>query len=318
MLKIGYSLSSEEHAPHELIENAQRAEEAGFEFALISDHFHPWTKQQGQSLFVWRVLGAIAERTDALRIGTGVTCPLLRMHPLIVAHAAATTAALFDGRFFLGLGAGENLNEHVLGDYWPSSKQRLEMMEEAIEIMRELWSGEECSFDGQYYQVDQAQLFTLPERPPEIYLSATGPISATLAGEAADGLVGVSPDKKVIDEFRKKGGRKPAYGQLTVCYARTEAAAHDTAFKWWPQTGLAGDLPWETKTTALIEAACKPLTKEKVIEDMPCGPDPRAFIDAIRKYERAGYDHVYLHQIGPDQAGFFEFYRSELAGELSG
>jgi G6PDH family F420-dependent oxidoreductase len=316
MRGIGYALSSEEHAPRALVENAARAERAGFDFALISDHYHPWISRQGQSPFVWSVLGAIAGATERLRVGTGVTCPLIRIHPAIIAQAAATTAALFGERFFLGLGAGENLNEHVVARGWPRAAVRLEMMAEAIEILRSLWSGEEVSFDGEYYHVDQARLYTLPDAPPPIYLAATGPDAAELAATKADGLVGVAPDRKMLAGFRKRAKRKPAYGQITVCWAKSVAAARRTAHEWWPQTGLEGDLSWEVKTPSLFEAACETLTAEQVTEQMPCGPDRQPYLRAIRKYDAAGYDYIYLHQVGPDQQGFFEFFRRELAPRL--
>jgi G6PDH family F420-dependent oxidoreductase len=310
---LGYSLSSEEHAPDALVAHAVAAEAAGFAFALISDHYHPWTTPHGQSPFVWAVLGAIAARTERLRVGTGVTCPLVRIHPAIIAQAAATTAALFGDRFFLGLGTGENLNEHILGDRWPRSGVRLDMMSEAIDILRRLFTGEEVTFDGEYYTVDEARLFSRPKKPPPIYLSATGPQAAELAAAEADGMIGVSPEKSLIDGFRRKARRKPVYGQVTVCWGKTEQAARRVAYEWWPQAGLQGDLSWEVKTPELFEAACKTLTPEQATEHIPCGPDPAPYLRAIRQYAAAGYDHIYLHQVGPDQHGFFTFYRKEIA-----
>jgi G6PDH family F420-dependent oxidoreductase len=311
-MRIGYALSSEEHPPGTLVANATRAEQAGFEFALISDHYHPWTSRQGQSAFVWSVLGAIAESTGKIRIGTGVTCPLMRIHPAILAQAAATTAALFRGRFFLGLGTGENLNEHVVGRRWPRAAERLEMMEEAIAILRQLWSGEEVSYAGRYFVVDEARIYSLPDKPPAIYMAASGPVAARLAARHADGLIGTSPEKKIVGEFRRQSKRKPTYGQVTVCYARSERAARRTAHEWWPQTGLEGDLTWEVKVPSL----CQSVTAEQVTAHMPCGPDPAPFVRAIRKYAAVGYDHIYLHQIGPDQEGFFRFFEREIAPKL--
>jgi len=313
---IGYSLSSEEQAPAALVELAARAERAGFEFALVSDHYHPWISQQGESGFVWAMLGAISRVTQRLRVGTGVTCPLIRLHPAIIAQAAATTAALFDGRFFLGLGTGENLNEHVLGDRWPRTTERLAMMSEAIGILRRLWSGEEVSFDGEYYSVDEARVYSLPRKPPDIYLAASGDDSASLAAECADGLIGVAPDKQMLATYRRRAGRKPTYGQLTVCWAKSEREARRIAHKWWPQTGLGSGLSWEVKTPALFEAACEGLTPAQVTADMPCGPDRQPYLRAIRQYDSAGYDYIYLHQVGPDQQGFFDFFRRELASRL--
>src|SRR5919197_5828657 len=174
-MHIGYSLSSEEHPPKALVEQAVKAEEAGFELALISDHFHPWSDRQGQSPFVWTVLGAIAEKTSRLKLGTGVTCPLIRMHPAIVAQAAATVAAMMPGRFFLGVGTGENLNEHVTGARWPLPDERLELLEEAVEVMRILWQGGEQTHRGRHYTVDHARLYTLPDAPVPVYVAASAP-----------------------------------------------------------------------------------------------------------------------------------------------
>ena len=188
-LQVGYALSAEEHTPLALVENARRAEEAGFEFALVSDHFHPWVDEQGHSPFVWSVLGGIALATEKLRIGTGVTCPLIRIHPAILAQAAATAAAMLPGRFFFGVGTGENLNEHVLGDRWPPTFVRREMLREAIEIMRELWRGDLTSHRGPHYTVENARLYTLPDEPIEVMVAAGGPEAAELAGEVGDGLV---------------------------------------------------------------------------------------------------------------------------------
>lgn len=315
-MSLGYALSSEEHAPLALVENAARAEQAGFDFALVSDHFHPWIDRQGHSPFVWAVLGAIATRTRALRVGTGVTCPLLRIHPAIIAQAAATTAAMFEGRFFLGLGAGENLNEHVLGDRWPEPKERHARLKEAIGIIRALWSGELVSHRGEFYTVDQARLYTLPAKPPPIYVAGTGASSASLAAEEADGFIGVAPDPGLLRVFRKGRRKKPAFGQVTVCYARSVKAARATVREWWPQTALTGDLSWELKTPALVEAACKPVPEEAMVEDIACGPDPKVHLKAIRKFAAAGYDHVYIHQVGPDQKGFLEFFSNELRDKL--
>jgi G6PDH family F420-dependent oxidoreductase len=312
MTAFGYALSSEEHPPEELVRLARRAEEVGFDFAMISDHYHPWTSQQGQSGFVWSVLGAIAQQTRHLRVGTGVTCPILRIHPAIIAQAAATTARLFGGRFSLGVGSGENLNEHILGLPWPEPTRRLEMLEEAIGVMRRLWEGESVTHRGTFYTVEQARLFTLPTEPPPILVAASGPESAGLAGRAGDGLVGTAPDAKLVAEFEKAGGgRLPRYGQIGVCYARSEKSARKTVLEIWPNTGLSGDLAWEIKTVALFEEAVKRVREEDV-EDVVCGPDLDAYLEAIERYAAAGYDHVYLHQIGHEQDAFLEFCEREL------
>lgn len=226
MIELGYALSSEEHPPADLVRYAQRAEEVGFEFALISDHYHPWISRQGQSPFVWSVLGAIAQTTKRLRLGTGVTCPTIRIHPAILAQATATVAAMMPGRFFFGVGAGENLNEHIIGDRWPPHDVRMAMLEEAVEVIRLLWEGKTQSYWGAHYTVEDAQLFTLPDEPPAIIVAAGGPNAAEAAGQLGDGMVTVGPHKKLIDTFHASGGEAmPCYGQLTVCWAEDVRAA---------------------------------------------------------------------------------------------
>jgi G6PDH family F420-dependent oxidoreductase len=313
--EIGYALSSEEHGPADLVRYAALAEERGFGYALVSDHFHPWTDRQGQSAFVWAVVGAIAQATTRLRLGTGVTCPTMRTHPAIIAHAAATAAALMPDRFFLGLGTGENLNEHVLGDAWPEGEVRLEMLTEAVEVIRLLWEGGYQSHRGRHYTVEQARLYTLPEEPPPIVIAADKPEAAKLAATAGDGLVGTSPDGEVLAEFEQAGGGgKPRYGQVTVCWAADEASARKTALEWWPNAALQGELSQELALPRHFEQAAALVSEEDVAETVVCGPDPEAHRAAIQEYADAGYDHVYVHQVGPDQEGFLDFYASEILG----
>ena len=313
MTEIGYTLSSEEQGPRELVRLAARAEEVGFSFAMISDHFHPWIDRQGHSPFVWGVLGGIAERTERLRVGTGVTCPLIRIHPAIVAHAAATAAVLLEGRFLLGLGTGENLNEHVLGDRWPAADERLEMLEESVEVIRVLWEGGSQTHRGRHYRVENARLYDLPDEPPPILIAAKGERAGTLAGRIGDGLVGVAPDRDLIRTFEEAGGEgKPRYGQLHVCWAEDEATARQTATEWWPNTSIPGELGVELPLPRHFEQAAEVVREEDVAGSVVCGPDPEAHLDAIRSYVDAGYDHVYLHQVGPDQDGFFRFYEREV------
>lgn len=315
--RIGYALSSEEHPPTALVRLAQRAEQVGFEFALISDHFHPWVEAQGQSPFVWCTLGGIAQATTTLHVGTGVTCPILRIHPAIIAQAAATAAAMMPGRFFLGVGTGENLNEHVLGDSWPDPTARLEMLDEAVEIIRLLWQGRTVTLRGGYYAVEQARLYTLPETPPPIYVAADGVRAARLAGQIGDGLIGVSPRRELVDQFMGHGGEhKPRFGQVTVCYAPDEADARRIAHRFWPTAGLKGMLNWEIKTPALFEQAVQTVREEDVAETVVCGPDPERHLAGIQRFVDAGYDHIYVHQVGPDQEGFFRFYAEHVLPRL--
>jgi coenzyme F420-dependent glucose-6-phosphate dehydrogenase len=317
MIDIGYKLSSEEHGPRDLVRLAQRAEDSGFEFAVISDHYHPWVDRQGESPFVWTVIGAIAEATDRIRIGTAVTCPTIRIHPAIVAQAAATSAALLPGRFFLGLGSGENLNEHILGDPWPPADVRLDMLEEAIDVIRLLWEGGVQSHRGGHYVVENARLYSLPEEEPPLLIAAGGDRAAELAGRAGDGLIGVSPDPEILRSFDRSGGRgKPRYAEISLCWAEDEAEARRTATRWWPNVAMPGQLSQDVGTPALFEAIAELVGEDDVAEKVACGPDPEPVLETIRTYTDAGYDHVALHQIGPDQDGFFRFFEEELRPKL--
>jgi coenzyme F420-dependent glucose-6-phosphate dehydrogenase len=314
---IGYTLASEEGAARQLVAEAVRAEEVGFSFAVISDHFHPWVDRQGNSPFVWGVLGAIAEATERIELATGVTCPTFRIHPAIVAHAAATAASLLEGRFSLGVGSGENLNEHILGDRWPPVRERQERLAEAIEIIRLLWRGGLRSHRGTYYRVENARLYSLPDEPPPILVAVAGERSADLAAELGDGLFGTSPVAETIERFRQGGGEgKPTYGQLDVCWAESEEAARRTALEWWPNAGTSGSHAFELPLPAHFEQTTELVGEEEIAESVVCGPDPRAHLDAIEEYANAGYDHVYVHQIGPEKEGFFDFYSREVLPRL--
>jgi G6PDH family F420-dependent oxidoreductase len=322
-MELGYALSSEEHGPHDLVRYAQRAEAAGFTFALISDHFHPWIDRQGHSPFVWGVIGAIAQATTRLRLGTGVTCPFLRTHPAIVAHAAATAAAQMPGRFFLGVGTGENLNEHILGEHWPPIDIRQEMLEEAVEVIRALWQGGLTQHYGLYFTVENARLYTLPDDPPPILVAAAGDESAELAGRIGDGLICTAPKEELVEAFDastngsvgRGNGHRPHYGQLAVCWAKDEAQARRTAHQWWPNAALAGPLKSELPLPAHFEAAAEQVTEDMVAEEIVCSPDPEQHLQKIQEYVDAGYEYVYVHQIGPDQEGFMSFYESEVLPE---
>jgi G6PDH family F420-dependent oxidoreductase len=314
-MEIGYALSSEEHRPLDLVRHAQRAEESGFPYALISDHFHPWTDRQGQSPFVWNVIGAIAVSTETLRLGTGVTCPLIRTHPAIVAQAAATAAASMPGRFFLGVGTGENLNEHILGDRWPSADERRELLEEAVALMRRLWEGELVTWEGRHYRVVDARIYTLPEETIEIVVAAGGPKAAELAGRVGDGLVATAPEPELVDAFEHAGGHGPRYGQLTVCYAESQEEARRIALEWWPNAGLRGPLAQELPLPSHFEEAVAMVDEDTIAEVVVCGPDPEAHLEGIRMFADAGFDHVYVHQVGPEQDAFFDFYASEVLPE---
>lgn len=263
------------------------------------------------------MIGAIAQETKQLRLGTGVTCPIIRYHPAIVAQAAATAADMMPGRFFLGVGTGERLNEHVLGTHWPEHAVRLAMLEEAVGIMRELWKGQNFSHHGKYYTVEDARLYTVPEQLPPIYVAASGPDSAQAAGRFGDGFISTSPEESLVQAFEKSGGTgKPRYAQMTVCWAASEDQARQTAYAWWPEAALTGPENTELIDPPQFEKAVKIVTVEQVAKSIVCGPDPKPHIERLQKYIDAGFDHVYVHQVGPDQEGFFRFYQQNVLPQI--
>ncbi|MBW3644089.1 MAG: TIGR03557 family F420-dependent LLM class oxidoreductase [Actinobacteria bacterium] len=316
MSEIGYFLSSEEHSPSALVRYARQAEEAGFASAWISDHYHPWTDEQGEASFVWCVIGGIAATTE-LRLTTGVTCPTVRIHPAVMAQAAATAAEMMPGRFRFGLGTGENLNEHILGDHWPPAPVRLEMLEEAVEVMRRLWTGSMVNHHGPHYRVENARIYSLPDEPPPVPISAFGSKALALAARIGDGFVSTTPEADMVQRYRAEGGTGPAMAGMKVCWATDEAAARRTAHRLWAQTGIPGELSQELRTPAHFEQASSLVTEDQVAESIVCGPDPERHVAAIEQYFEAGFDEVYVCQVGGDQEGFFDFYRSELRPRLT-
>ena len=313
----GYTLSSEEHGPTELVRNAQRAEEVGFDFVSVSDHFHPWVSAQGHSPFVWSVLGAIAASTERLRVGVGVTCPTIRIHPAILAQATATTSLLFGDRFFWGVGTGEALNEHILGHRWPPAGVRLAMLEEAVDVVRQLWTGDTVDHRGEFYEVENAKLFDPPTEPPPVIVSGFGPKAIELAARIGDGYWGNAPDGDLVDRYRDGGGTGPRYAQLNICWAPDEASARTTVHEIWPNSGVPGQLSQDLPTWTHFEEAAGMVTEDDAAESVPCGPDVEPVLDSVRSYLDAGYDHLYFHQIGPDQDGFFRFWSEQLQPALA-
>jgi coenzyme F420-dependent glucose-6-phosphate dehydrogenase len=312
-VKLGYKLTSEEFSAKDLVRFARAAEEHGFSFASISDHFHPWTSAQGQSPFVWAALGAIAQVTNKMKIGTGVTCPTFRIHPAVVAQAAATVATMLPGRFFLGVGTGENLNEHILGQGWPEIEVRQERLAEAIEIIRMLWKGGQHSHRGKYFTVENARIYSLPEKAPSIMVAAAGAKSVEIAAKWGDGLVATEANAEIVKKFREGAGHeKPCFGEVHVCFGRDEHKAEKLAHQIWPVAGLAGQLFQELPVPSLFEKAANLVSLEKIAELIPCGPDPEKHWNAIREYIAAGFDHIFIHQIGPDQEQFMDFYAKEI------
>jgi len=311
-MKLGVGFSSEELGPNEIVRHAARAEEAGFTTGWVSDHFHPWLDVQGESPFVWAVLGGIANATERMRFGTGVTCPIMRLHPALVAQAAATAQCMFDGRFWLGLGSGEALNEHITGSKWPEAPVRLDMLREAIEVIRKLWQGNEVSHYGRYFTVENARLYTLPDETTPIFVSAFGTASVEVAAHCGDGLVSTKPDANLLAEFAHLGGAGPRLAQVKVVWANSVARAEELAYALWPTSGLEGELSQELPTPAHFRQAVAPLHREDIVSRFPCGPDPQEHIAAIEKFRDAGYDEVYVTQVGEEQDGFLGFYEREV------
>jgi coenzyme F420-dependent glucose-6-phosphate dehydrogenase len=291
-MELGVAFSSEELGPNEIVRYTARAEEAGFGTGWVSDHFHPWIDAQGSSPFVWSVLGGVAHATEAMRFGSGVTCPTVRMHPAVIAQAAATAQCMFDGRFWLGVGSGEALNEHIVGAKWPEATVRLAMLEEAIEVIRKLWQGEQQSHYGNYFTVENARIYTLPENLPPIIVSAFAEASVALAARCGDGLVSTKPDADLVQQYEQLGGRGPKLAQLKVVWADSAREAEDLAYRL--------------------------LHREDIVGAFPCGPDPQKHIDAIMRYRGAGYDEIYVTQIGPHQEGFLRFYEREILPAFRG
>ncbi len=317
MVHIGYKLSSEDTSPVNLVKYAKQAEEAGFSFAMISDHYHPWVGKQNQSPFVWSTLGGISFTTDNLSIGTAVTCPTIRIHPAIIAQAAATTATMMDGRFMLGVGSGENLNEHILGDHWPAAPIRIEMLEEAISIIRMLWEGDMCNFRGKYYTIENTQIYTLPSELPPILMSADGELAAETAGRIADGLITPGIRDNIVKIFKKTGGeQKPCYAEASVCWAQDEKYAKNITYEYWPILANRNGLNWEIKTPKYFEELAKMTDPETLASEIVCGNDPENHIDEIKRFIDAGYDYVFVHQLGPQQEGFIDFYKDEVLPEF--
>ncbi|MGO8767978.1 MAG: LLM class F420-dependent oxidoreductase [Mycobacterium sp.] len=318
MTKIGYFLSSEQFGPKELIDQAKRAEAAWFDALWVSDHFHPWNDEQGQSPFVWGVIGALSEATS-LPVSTAVTCSTVRTHPAIIAHASATAAVQLDGRFVLGVGSGEALNEHILGDNWPSVGVCQEMLEEAVDVIRLLHRGDEVSHHGKHYTVQEARIYTRPERPAPIYVSGFGPQGAELAGRIGDGYVLAMPDAELVKTFRDSGGGdKPVQAGTKVCWDIDPDAALKTAHRLWGNEALPGQtsqiLPRPKDFAALMSL----VPPEKVAESVTCGPDPDKHAAQLRKYIDADIDEVYVQQIGPDMDGFFAAWEQGVLPQLHG
>jgi G6PDH family F420-dependent oxidoreductase len=311
-MRIGYFLSSEEHGPRELVHQARLAEQAGFHGLWISDHFHPWIDAQGQSPFVWSTIGALAEATR-LPVTTAVTCPTVRTHPAVIAQAAATSAVLLEGRFAFGVGSGEALNEHILGVHWPAAEVRLEMLEEAVEVIRGLWAGGMYDHRGRHYTVENARIYTLPDEPPPILMSGFGRKSIQLAGRIGDGYVSTMPDAGALARYRAAGGEgKPTQAGTKVCWGADEAECRARAHRLWPNEALRGELSQVLPTPAHFEQASQLVSEDDVAEAVPCGPDIERHVAALRQFADAGFDELHVQQIGGGDEAFFEAFSREV------
>ncbi|MFE5405683.1 LLM class F420-dependent oxidoreductase [Streptomyces sp. NPDC056580] len=318
MTEYGYFLACEEHGPAELIEQARMAEQAGFQSLWISDHYHPWNSAQGQSPFVWSVIGALSEAVS-LPIETAVTCPTVRIHPAVLAQAAATSAVLTGGRFRLGVGTGEALNEHILGDRWPPLHIRLEMLEESIQVMRRLFTGEEVNHHGKHYTVENARLYTVPDEPVPIDISGFGPKATSLAARVGDGYITMTPDEDMVTQYRKGGGgAKPVSGGTKVCYGADRDSCVRTVRELWYNELLPGEMGQVLPSPRHFEQLAELVTEDMVREKTVCGDDVDEHVSALRAFGDAGFDRVYVNQIGPDQQGFFDFYRTKVLPRLVG
>jgi G6PDH family F420-dependent oxidoreductase len=311
MTEIGYTLSSEEHSARALVGFAQQAEDAGFTSVTISDHYHPWLESQGESAFVWCTIGGIAASTK-LHVTTGVTCPTVRIHPAVVAQAAATAATMLEGRFRLGVGSGEALNEHILGTRWPPADVRLDMLEEAIEVMRALWSGEVVNHHGRHYTVENARIYSLPSSSPAVLVSGFGPKATSLAARIGDGYFNTSPSEELLDQYRQEGGTGPKLALVKVCWGENRQQCIKLAHELWRSSGIPGEASQEFPMPAHFEQASQLVTEQMVAESISCGPDVEHHANAVRKYIDAGYDEIYINQVGPDQQGFFKFFERDL------
>jgi G6PDH family F420-dependent oxidoreductase len=316
MMRIGYILSSEEFGPHELLEQARMAEQAGFEGFWISDHYHPWTEAQGQSPFAWSMIGALSQ-VSTLPVTTAVTCPTVRLHPAVVAQAVATSAVLHSGRFVLGVGSGEALNEHIFGDAWPVAKVRQEMLEEAIEVMRKLWDGGFVDHRGKHYTVENARVYTLPEARPKVYVSGFGRRSVDLAARIGDGYISTRPDPELVRRFHDHGGAgKPTQAGFKACYAADVEQATRIAYQRWRTDALPGELGQVLPSPRHFEQAGQLVTAQMMTEAFALGPDPRRQLAMIEQYANAGYDELYVTNIGPHHREFFDLYSREVLPAL--
>ena len=319
MTNFGYTLMTEQAGPKELVRHAERAEQVGFDFEVMSDHYFPWLAAQGHAPYAWSVLGAVAHVTRTVELMTYVTCPTIRYHPAVVAQKAATVQLLADGRFTLGLGSGENLNEHVVGSDWPTVATRQDMLTEAIEIIRHLHTGELVDHRGEFFEVASARIWDLPEDPVPIAVAVSGDASIERLAPLADHMIAVEPSEELVTSWNgtdgapRIGERARAIGQIPICWDPDESVAAERAheqFRWFAGGwAVNADLP----TTAGFAGATQFVRPEDVAESIPCGPDLDRIVDTVKGYWEAGFTDVALVQVGGDTQDRF---LDEAAGPL--
>ncbi|MGG5260781.1 LLM class F420-dependent oxidoreductase [Phycicoccus avicenniae] len=318
MTRFGFTLMTEQNGPKELVDAAVRAEDAGFDLLVSSDHYSPWLTEQGHAPYAWTVLGAVAQATSRVELATYVTCPTLRYHPAVVAQKAATLQILADGRFTLGLGSGENLNEHVIGQGWPPVAQRQDMLAEAIEVIRALHTGELVTYRGEHFDVDSARIWDLPEQGVDIGVAVSGREGIERFGPVADHLVAVEPRADLVEDWNELAGSTigsgaRAIGQIPICWDPSEEAAVQRAheqFRWFAGGWkVNADLP----TPAGFSGASQFVRPEDVAESIPCGPDLDGIVEAVRPFWEAGFTDVALVQVG---GGHQQAFLDEVAPDL--
>ncbi len=319
MTRFGYTLMTEQSGPRELVAYAVKAEDVGFDFEVSSDHYSPWLMSQGHAPYAWTVLGAVAQATSRVELATYVTCPIIRYHPAVVAQKAATLQLLSDGRFILGLGSGENLNEHITGEGWPPVAQRQDMLEEAVTIIRELHTGELTTWEGDYFRVDSARVWDVPEGGVPIGLAVSGDKSVERFAPLGDHLITTEPNAEAVQGWDAIKGNQASrkIGQIPICWDPDEknavARAHDQ-FRWFAGGwSVNADLP----TPAGFTGASQFVRPEDVAESIPCGPDLDAIVEAVKPFWEAGFTDVALVQVGDEgQSEFLEKAAAPLLDKL--
>lgn len=323
---IGYAASFEQFHPTDLLSYSQQAEGAGFETVMASDHFHPWVPSQGHSAFVWAWMGALGATTK-MRFGTGVTPPGYRYHPAVLAQAAATLEAMYPSRFYLGLGAGEALNEHIVGDYWPEAPVRLERLMESIEIIQRLFSGKVVKHRGNHFTVESAKLYTLPDNPPPIYVATSGPIMAGRTGKFTDGIITVgAADEKLnmlmerFEKGAKEAGKDPATMprmlQIKVSFADSEEKAVEQAVREWPNGGMPFPKA-DIRNPEDFEAMSKLVRPENFKNRVLMTPDLDEHVAQIQHYIDLGFGEIYIHNVGRNQEEFITVYGDRVIPKLN-